>query len=201
VTIEIRPGRTSDLEAIVEIYNHYVRTTPTTFEVTPVQPSDRIGWLEEHSNGGRHRLFVAADERDRIDGWATTSPFRPRAAYATTVESSVYLRPEQVGQGIGTRLYRALFDSIRSEDVERIVAGVTTPNPPSLGLHLRFGFRHVGTFTRVGRKFDRYWDVAWFERPANLPSPRAPAAPEAMAGPRPAVARDDTADGAFPRPR
>jgi len=162
---EVRPGRRTDLPGVLRVYNHYVRTSPATFEVTPVQVADRRGWFREHSHGGRHRLWVAVDEDDRLLGWATSSPFRPRAAYATTVETSVYCGPEDVGHGVGSRLYAELFASIVDEDVERAVAGVTLPNPASVRLHRRFGFRPVGTFHRVGRKFGRYWDVAWFERP------------------------------------
>lgn len=147
------------------MYNHYVEQTPVTFEVSSVRPAERSVWLREHSSGSRYRLWVAVDGSDRVVGWATSSPFRPRAAYATTVEASVYCRPGFVGLGIGSRLYRELFASIQDEDIERIVAGVTLPNPASVRLHRGFGFRRVGTFHRVGRKFDRYWDVAWFERP------------------------------------
>ncbi len=160
----VRPGRAGDLPRIVEIYNHYVESSAISFELVPVRPEDRVPWFRSHRARGRHRLLVAT-EGPRVIGWATTSPFRPRAAYDTTVESSVYCAPEALGRGIGSRLYRALFDSIAREDIERIVAGVTMPNPASVRLHRRFGFRRVGTFHRVGRKFDRYWDVAWFERP------------------------------------
>ena len=162
---ELRPGRKSDLPSVVRLYNHYVRNSPATFEVTPIRTSTRLDWFREHSSGGRYRLWVATDEAGRLAGWATSSPFRPRAAYATTVESSVYCRPESLGVGLGTQLYTALFESIQGEDIERVVAGVTLPNPASVRLHSRFGFRPVGTFHRVGRKFGRYWDVTWFERP------------------------------------
>lgn len=163
--LRVRAGRASDLPEIVDLYNHYVEHSAATFEIAPVRPEHRRGWFEEHSQGGPHRLLVAEDDEGPLLGWATTSPFRLRAAYATTVESSVYCRAGFTGQGIGTRLYGALFDAIRSEDLTRIVAGVTLPNPSSVALHTRFGFRRVGVFTQVGRKFGRYWDVAWFERP------------------------------------
>ena len=164
--VRIRPARARDLPAIVAVYNHYVEHTPVTFEVTPIVPGERDEWFREHTSGGRYRLMVAANSNDdTVVGWATTSPFRPRAAYATTVEASVYCRPGYLGRGIGTRLYSALFESIREEDVERIVAGITLPNPASVKLHRHFGFERVGVFHRVGRKFDQYWDVAWFERP------------------------------------
>jgi phosphinothricin acetyltransferase len=57
---------------------------------------------------------------------------------------------------------------IAAEDVQQIVAGVTLPNRASLALHQRLGFKPVGVFPRVGRKFHRYWDVGWFERPLDL---------------------------------
>jgi phosphinothricin acetyltransferase len=163
--VRVRPATPEDLPAVVAIYNHYVLNTPATFEVAPVGVADRAEWFGEHSRGGRHRLLVALGEDEAVLGWATTSPFRPRAAYATTVESSVYCRPEATGQGVGSTLYAALFEAIAAEDLERIVAGITLPNPASVALHRRFGFTPVGTFTRIGRKFGTYWDVAWFERP------------------------------------
>ena len=174
--VRIRPARIDDLEGILEVYNHYVESSPATFELVPVTPIDRRPWFREHTSQGPHRLEVAVEDGERVVGWATTSPFRPRAAYATTVEASVYCRTGFERRGIGSRLYASLFDSVRDEDVERIIAGVTLPNPASVRLHHRFGFRRVGTFHRVGRKFDRYWDVAWFERPLRLTGPQVPAA-------------------------
>jgi phosphinothricin acetyltransferase len=152
----------------VAVYNPYVTDTAVTFETVPVRPEDRAAWLDAHLSGGRHRIVVAEDADRQLVGWATTSPFRARAAYSTTVESSVYCAPGSVGQGIGSRLYEVLFRSIQGEDVERIVAGVTLPNPASIALHRHFGFQPVGVFTRVGRKLGRYWDVAWFERPLRI---------------------------------
>ena len=165
VTVFVRPGLERDLPAIVELYNHYVVTSPATFELTPVTPQDRRDWMVAHSGVGPHRLLVAEESAGHIVGWATSGPFRPRAAYATTVETSVYCHPAVVGSGVGTALYARLFDEILGQDLARAVAGITLPNPASVALHRRFGFRHVGTFTRVGRKFGRFWDVAWFERP------------------------------------
>jgi phosphinothricin acetyltransferase len=76
----------------------------------------------------------------------------------------VYLDPNVFRMGIGTALYEVLFDALTDEDVHRAYAGITVPNPASFALHERFGFRQVGYYTEQGRKFDRYWDVAWFEK-------------------------------------
>jgi len=160
----IRPATLSDLPALTAIYNHYIAHTTITFDLHPFEPDDRRAWFDDHSSTGRHRLLVAEEEGSGVLGYATTSRWRPKAAYDTTVESSVYCRPDAVGRGIGGTLYSALFESIGEEDVHRIVAGISQPNPASVALHIRFGFRQVGTFSSVGRKFGRYWDVAWFER-------------------------------------
>jgi phosphinothricin acetyltransferase len=90
--------------------------------------------------------------------------WRPKPAYDTTVETTIYCAPESLGKGIGAKLYAALFDAIAYEDVHRIVAGYVPPNPASAALHERFGFRPVGTFSEVGFKFGTYWDVCWVER-------------------------------------
>jgi len=70
--------------------------------------------------------------------------------------------------GLGKLLYAALFEAIGDQDINRIVAGIAQANLPSNNLHQHFGFKVIGTFTQVGRKFDKYWDVLWMERPLKL---------------------------------
>ena len=77
---------------------------------------------------------------------------------------SIYLAPDALGRGIGSRLYEELFTAIAGEDVHRAYAGITLPNPGSVALHEKFGFQSIGVYHEVGRKFGRYWDVEWFER-------------------------------------
>jgi phosphinothricin acetyltransferase len=160
----IRDGVLTDLPALTDILNHYIVQTPINFDVEPYTIDARREWFEEHASKGRYRLVVAEDA-GHVVGYATTSRWRPKASYATTVESSVYCRHDARGRGIGTSLYRALFAAIKDEDVHMIVAGATMPNAASVALHERLGFTQVGVFKAVGRKFDTFWDVAWFQRP------------------------------------
>jgi phosphinothricin acetyltransferase len=161
----IRPATPADLQALTDIYNYYVINTTITFDLRPFTPDERRPWFDEHKPSGPHRLLVATGSGGACVGYASTSRWRPKPAYDTTVEASVYCGPETVGTGCGTMLYTALFNSLEHEDVHTIVAGVSLPNPRSISLHERFGFRPVGVFHAVGRKFNQYWDVAWFERP------------------------------------
>jgi phosphinothricin acetyltransferase len=159
----IRPAEPSDLEALARIYDHYIVHSPITFDLEPFGTEGRRAWFEGFAPRGRHRLLVA-DGGDGALGYASSHTFRPKGAYATSVETSVYLDPEATGRGLGSRLYSALFDALESEDVHRAYGGVTLPNPASVALHRRFGFEYIGTYRQVGRKFERYWDVAWYEK-------------------------------------
>ncbi len=166
-SVNVRPAARGDVPRLTEIYNYYVIHTPITFDVEPYTVEKREIWFDQFAASGRYRIFVAEDN-GAVAGYACTMRFRPKAAYETTVEMSIYCARDAADKGIGSRLYAALFDALRNEDIRRYVAGYTMPNPVSAALHERFGFKCVGVFTEVGRKFGRYWDVAWNERPGNL---------------------------------
>ncbi|MFI8088501.1 GNAT family N-acetyltransferase [Streptomyces sp. NPDC086080] len=163
--VQVRPGGEDDLTALTDLYNHYVRETAITFDTSPFTPEERRPWLLSHPVDGPYRLMVATDGTPgQILGYATSSPFRPKPAYATSVETTVYVAPDAGRRGIGTLLYTALFAALAGEGLHRAYAGIAEPNDASTRLHERFGFRHVGTYREVGRKFGRWWDVAWYEK-------------------------------------
>jgi phosphinothricin acetyltransferase len=165
--VKIRAAVRDDLPRLTEIYNYYVINTPITFDIEPVTVESRVPWFNEHAGTKRHRLFVAEDA-GLVVGWAGTGPFRDRAAYDTSVETTVYCARETTGRGIGAAMYRVLIDALKDEDIRRVLAGITLPNDASVALHRRFGFTEVGVFTECGRKFGKYWDVVWMERPLRL---------------------------------
>lgn len=161
----LRRGRRDDLPALTAIYNHYVRETAITFDLEPYTEEKRRPWLEEFAEKGRYQLFVA-DRAGMAVGYACTRRFRDKAAYDTTLETSVYLAPGAVGQGLGRALYERLFAALEGVDAHRLMAGITLPNAASVALHERLGFTPVGVMREVGRKFGRYWDVLWMDRKA-----------------------------------
>jgi phosphinothricin acetyltransferase len=162
--MNIRPATINDLPRIVGVYNHYVVNTAITFDLDPVTVETRRPWFDQFAAAGRHQLLVAIED-DRLIGYAGTHQFRVKAAYDTTVETTIYCAPGATGQGLGRALYTALFDAIANEDIHTLIAGITLPNEASIALHHRFGFIEAGVMHAVGRKFDRYWDVAWLQRP------------------------------------
>lgn len=154
----IRAATERDLHAIARIYAHYVRETPITFDLEP--PTEGV-WRERIASG--YPWFVT-EEDGQIAGWASGGPFRPKAAYEHTLETTIYLDPTCEGRGLGRPLYDALLAEATERRYHVAIAGVTLPNDRSVALHEHLGFTRVGTFPEVGRKFDAWHDVAFFRR-------------------------------------
>ncbi|HUO99277.1 MAG TPA: GNAT family N-acetyltransferase [Rhizomicrobium sp.] len=161
--MEFRHAQQADLPALLTIYNHYVLATPITFDVEPRTASERQAWLDGFASTGRHQCFVAASDGEAI-GWACSGRFKEKAAYESSVETSIYIKPGFEKRAIGRRLYTALFEALALEDVHRAFGGITQPNESSVALHLAMGFSYVGMYREVGRKFGRFWDVAWYQK-------------------------------------
>ena len=160
----IRPGESGDLARLVEIYNYYVTETHFTFDMEPFVVGGRTQWFNQFSESGPYRLLVA-ERDDAVVGYASSTQFKPKAAYSTSVETSVYLDHAQTGQGVGLALYASLLELLVDEpSVHRAYGGTALPNPEAIALHKRLGFTLVGTYREVGFKFDQYWDVSWFEK-------------------------------------
>ena len=162
----IRRVEVGDLPALLVIYNYYVRETPVTFDIEPCTLQQRRAWFDGFAPTGRYQCFVAVKDGEAV-GWASSHPYKERAAYDTTISSSIYLSPEVCGLGLGRRLYAILFDALKDEDIHRVFGGISLPNAASVGLHLAVGFEPVGIYREVGRKFCRLWDVGSYMKPFN----------------------------------
>lgn len=159
----VRTASDGDLPALTDLYNHYVKTSPATFDLAPVSLEAREAWRARYAETGPHRLLVAT-VGGTIAGYATSGKIREKPGYLSSVETTIYVHPERHGRGVGHRLYTELFAALAGEDVHRAFAAIVAPNPASVALHTRFGFTPAGCFREAGRKFGRYWDVEWFER-------------------------------------
>lgn len=164
MTAHVRYATEADLPALTDIYNHYVVSTAATFDVEPFTLEARRGWFQQYATSGPHRLLVATRDSE-IVGYATSSRFRPKPAYQTSIEVTIYLHPRATGGGVGSALYTRLFDELRDEPLHRAYAIIALPNPASVALHRRFGFEEIGTMTEVGRKYNKWWDVLMMQRP------------------------------------
>ncbi|CAN7597684.1 arsinothricin resistance N-acetyltransferase ArsN1 family B [Massilia sp. LjRoot122] len=159
--IQIRPATLDDAAAICAIYNPYVATTTISFEEAPVLAADMAQRIADVGAAGLP--WLVAESGGKLIGYAYATKWRARPAYRTSVESSVYVDGAAAGRGIGTALYRALLDALRTREVHMVIGGIAQPNERSVVLHERLGFRKVAHFSEVGRKFGRWVDVAYWE--------------------------------------
>lgn len=160
----IRDATPQDAAACAAIYAPFVTGTAVTFETDP--PGEEEMARRIATAQVSHAWLVAELPHDggvRVVGYAYAGRYRPRAAYARTAETSIYLAPEAIGQGLGRELYAALLDRLRRRGYGTAVAGSTPPNPASAALHTQLGFTRVGSFARVGRKFGRWHGCDWWE--------------------------------------
>ena len=156
----IRSATPADADAICAIYNHYIQHTTATFEEVAVQPEEMRQRIAEVQ-----ALFpwLVAEDEGRLVGYAYASRWRARSAYRYSVEATVYLDHELVGRGWGSRLYQELFAQLEAAGIHAVMGGITLPNPASVALHEKQGFRKVAHFEAVGWKQDHWLDVGYWQ--------------------------------------
>jgi len=163
VLLDIRSAIPEDAHAIAEIYGAYVEGSTVTFE--ELVPSVEV--MRERMVAAPVSWMVAEDA-DRVEGYATVSPWKPRTAYRFAVEFGVYVRPLAQRRGIGSALYRALLARCAAAGFHTALAGIALPNHASIAMHESLGFVHVGTLREVGFKFGQRIDVGYWQRRVQL---------------------------------
>lgn len=166
IHLVIRDAISNDIPDLTRVYNQAVVTSSATFDLRPQTIEERTEWFSHY--GGMHPLIVAESD-GKVVGYCSLSRFRPKPAYDLTVESSVYVDNTCHGLGIGKALMREALARARQLGHHVVIAGITSGNEASVHLHESLGFRRVGQLREVGRKFDRWHDVHFYQ--LLLPSP------------------------------
>jgi L-amino acid N-acyltransferase len=151
-----------DAEALRAIYNVEVLESTVTFDLVPRTLTDQLAWIDEHSGG--HPAIVAVSDDGSVAGFASLSPYRPRPAYAPTVEDSVYVARDRRGSGVGRLLLSDLVELARDHGFHSVVARIVGGHDASIALHRACGFEVIGSEREVGRKFGRWLDVVLMQR-------------------------------------
>ncbi len=159
--MRIRAGAPADAAALLDIYRPYVEGTAISFELVTPSEGEFRARIDKALAGWD---WLVAEDEGRCVGYAYGSAHRAREAYRYSTEVSAYVHPRHHRRGVARLLYARLFDSLAHKGYCAAFAGVALPNEASVGLHGSVGFAPVGVFHAVGRKFDRWHDVAWFER-------------------------------------
>ena len=156
----IRSVHEKDAGAICSIYNHYISNTYFTFEEDVLSKhiiKERIWQVTKHFP------WIVCEIEGEIVGYAYATSWKARSAYRCTAESTVYLKQDFVGKGVGTQLYQNLIEQLRKSGFHCVLATISLPNDASIGFHRKFGFKETGIIREVGLKFNRRIDVGIYQ--------------------------------------
>ena len=158
----IRAAKREDLPGIFEIYDEQVLHGTATFDT---EPPEVAAWRDKIASiAARGWPFVVAERDGVVAGYAYATQFRDRPAYAETCENSIYLAPDHIGRGVGSRLLPALVEAARQAGFRQMIAVIGGSEPASVALHAKCGFVHAGRMIGVGRKFGRILDTIYMQR-------------------------------------
>lgn len=161
--MNVRAVVDADIAAIQAIYAHHVTHGLGTFETEP--PSTDEMRSRHHAVVNAGFPYLVCEDNSRVLGFAYANQFRPRAAYRTTLEDSVYVAPDEAGRGVGKALLNELIGRCTELGAKQMLALIgDSQNAASIGAHRACGFSYVGVLTSVGRKFERWVDVVIMQR-------------------------------------
>lgn len=155
--MQIRSATPEDGEAIRAIYNIEVLGSTVTFDLVPRSSEDQAEWMAAHA--GVYPVIVAEEDGEVI-GFASLSAYRPRPAYSTTAEDSIYVAGAHRGRGLGRAMLTELIERGRTHGFHSIIGRIVGDHEASIALHRACGFELVGIEREVGRKFGKWLDVA-----------------------------------------
>jgi len=160
----LRSATPDDLPEITRLYGHYVATSTATFDTEPPSVEKMAGRMAAIRQ--IKAPFLVAEIDGELAGYAYATAYRPRPAYAGTVENSLYLAPHHTGRGLGRLLLNHLIADCQQTGFRQMIAVVAgSDNIASLALHQSCGFVVAGRLTNVGYKFDRWLDTTLLQRP------------------------------------
>ena len=161
--LQIRPCAPADVPAIAAIYAHAVRHGTASFELDPPDDAEMARRREALVSAGYP--YLVAQAGGTLLGYAYASAYRPRPAYRSTVEDSVYVAPHGQGRGVGRALLSALIGACEERDFRLMVAVIgDRASTGSIRLHESLGFVHVGALEPIGYKHGRWLATVLMQR-------------------------------------
>ena len=160
MTHHIRAATAEDIAECLAISNASAIESHANFAI---EPETIDAWLQAFETGIPRFPWFVATRDEHVCGFARATPWRSRCGYHHAAEVSVYIDPASQKQGLGRQLYAALLPAVQATDLHCIVAAIALPNPVSITLHESFGFTKAAVFHEIGRKFDQWWDVGYWE--------------------------------------
>ena len=166
--LSIRDVQISDAPRLIEIYSYYVLNTAVSFEYD-VPPVDEF--IRRIKNTTEQYPYLVCVKDDRVVGYAYAGAYSPRKAYEWTAAASIYVDKDYHRQGIGSLLYDSLEEKLRAQGIVNLLAGVAFCDKEdeylshdSKKFHISKGYSQVAHMIKIGKKFDRWYDLLWFQK-------------------------------------
>lgn len=159
--IQVRNVTLNDAQELVDIYSYYVLNTTITFEYETPSMDEFKQRIQKIT---QKYPYLVATLDDKIIGYAYATSYKERAAYDWSVETTVYVKNDKHGLGVGKKLYTQLEQALKEKNIVNMLACITYPNPKSIDFHTNFGFEKVGHFPKVGYKFNEWRDIVWMQK-------------------------------------
>lgn len=156
----IRSAIPDDAARLAEIYNYYIEKTTVTFEDEPLNVPEMRGRI---SRGDDDYPWLIADVDGVVCGYAYAAPWSDRRGYRPAAETTVYLARDHIGRGLGSELYSELIESLRRKKLHCAIGVIALPNAASVALHERLGYKKIGEFQEIGRKFGQWINVGYWQ--------------------------------------
>lgn len=156
----IRTVETKDILEICSIYNYYIENTTITFEEEPISVDEMGKRIIEVVSS---YPWLVYEDHGTVIGYVYASKWKSRAAYRHSVELSIYLSKNNLGKGIGKKLYEKIIAELKKTDVHAVIGGMSLPNERSKKLHESLGFKKIAEFKETGYKFQKWIDVGYWE--------------------------------------
>jgi len=160
--VVIRSATEDDSNSIADIYNHYILNTVVTFEEQAVSQGEVSGRIRRVLSD--YLPYLVAVQDDLVIGYAYAAKWHERSAYRYSAETTIYLESHHVGKKVGSDLYSVLLEHLKERGLHVAIGGIALPNPRSVALHEKLGFRKVGHYKDVGFKFSQWIDVGYWQR-------------------------------------
>lgn len=169
-SVTIRPATPADAEELLSIYAPYVEHTAITFEYEVPSVEE---FRERILHTLQHYPYLVAEKTitNSIVGYVYAGPLHVRAAYAWSVETSIYVKEGEKNSGIGKILYTALEKALAAQNMTNLNACIASPvtddeylNHNSIQFHTHLGYSMIGEFHKCAYKFGRWYNMVWMEK-------------------------------------
>lgn len=161
-SVQIVAATSADIPQILKIVNYYIENDTCIYDLEPRSLEKQIEWFENQTI--QAYPVIIAKRENMIVGFASYSQFRPKVGYKFSMEHSVYVAKEEMGNGIGKLLLQSLIEIAKAKGVHTIIGGIDANNHGSIAFHEKFGFEVVGRMNEVGFKFGKWLDLVWMQK-------------------------------------